>query len=138
MLQPNFSLESITEVRESSPPNSNRFHKWNHADLVRFKSESFKFWNIQIFEKFHHHKGYNKSKYENDVGLIKLKTPLKFSEAVQPACLPDHDQGYYGGALQVLLSITLRLFKTKVYILKFEFYLDLWLWNNRENHRQPK
>lgn len=44
---------------------------------------------------------------KNDIGLIKLKTPLIFSEAVRPACLPDHYQKDYYGVLEVRLSFAL-------------------------------
>ena len=37
------------------------------------------------------HKDYNNDPLYNDVAIIKLKTPLKFDENVQPACLPDPD-----------------------------------------------
>ena len=32
---------------------------------------------------------------------MKLKQPLNFSEAVQPACLPEHDQDRYEGVLKI-------------------------------------
>ena len=37
------------------------------------------------------HKDYNNDPLYNDIAIIKLKTPLKFNENVQPACLPDPD-----------------------------------------------
>ena len=36
------------------------------------------------------HPNYNTSTKNNDIAILKLKTPLSFSEAVQPASLPDH------------------------------------------------
>ena len=36
----------------------------------------------------------------NDIALVKLKQPLNFTEAVQPACLPDHHQDHYDGILK--------------------------------------
>ena len=38
------------------------------------------------------HESYNESippKYDNDIAILKLKTPLIFNDKVQPACLPE-------------------------------------------------
>ena len=49
------------------------------------------------------HPDYDRS-LTNDIALVKLKRPLIFTEAVQPACLPDHRQNHYDGVLKVRLS----------------------------------
>lgn len=42
-------------------------------------------------ENIINHEFYDNISHENDISLIKLKKPLTFSEAVQPACLPSSD-----------------------------------------------
>ncbi|XP_074048180.1 coagulation factor X [Macrotis lagotis] len=37
------------------------------------------------------HKGFVKNTYNNDIALIKLKTPIRFRRNVAPACLPEKD-----------------------------------------------
>ncbi|XP_031414027.1 coagulation factor X isoform X2 [Clupea harengus] len=37
------------------------------------------------------HKNYIPETYHNDIALIKLKTPIKFTKYIIPACLPDRD-----------------------------------------------
>lgn len=41
----------------------------------------------------------------DDISMIKLKTPLVFSDSVQPACLDTNDTELYDGTLQVGLVI---------------------------------
>lgn len=38
------------------------------------------------------HPDYNPTTNENDVALVKLATPIKFSEKIQPICLPAQDE----------------------------------------------
>ena len=55
---------------------------------------------------------------KNDLGLIRLDSPLKFNETVQPACLDFEEREIYEGALKVSLAIldpkTLKLFNDGV------------------------
>ena len=43
------------------------------------------------------HPNYDEKKIENDIALIQLEKPVKFSKYVQPACLPDHGYQLPGG-----------------------------------------
>ena len=43
------------------------------------------------------HPNYDERKIENDIALIQLEKPAKFSKYVQPACLPDHGYQLPGG-----------------------------------------
>ena len=47
----------------------------------------------------HIHPDYDKNKKDNDIAILKLKTPLTFNDNVQPACLPDANfhPDIYGG-----------------------------------------
>ena len=40
-------------------------------------------------EKITLHESYNPSTVDNDIAILKLKTPLTFNDKVQPACLPE-------------------------------------------------
>ena len=47
---------------------------------------------IAVVESIKIHESYNESippKYDNDIAILKLKTPLIFNDKVQPACLPE-------------------------------------------------
>lgn len=37
------------------------------------------------------HNNYKPDTYHNDIALIKLATPIKFSRYIVPACLPEHN-----------------------------------------------
>ena len=43
------------------------------------------------------HPNYDEKKIENDIAVIQLENPVKFSKYVQPACLPDHGYQLPGG-----------------------------------------
>ena len=40
-------------------------------------------------EKVIIHENYNTNTIDNDIAILKLKTPLKFNDNVRPACLPQ-------------------------------------------------
>ena len=44
---------------------------------------------IAFVESITLHESFNYNRLENDVAILKLKTPLTFNYKVQPACLPD-------------------------------------------------
>ena len=52
--------------------------------------------------------GYNSLTLLNDIALIKLKSPLNFTDSVQPACLPTQNQGHYDGVLKVKIIFSFR------------------------------
>ena len=37
------------------------------------------------------HEQYDKIRVNNDIALLKLKTPIRFNRNVKPICLPDKD-----------------------------------------------
>ena len=41
------------------------------------------------------------SRIRYDLALLKLKSPLNFTDSVQPACLPEKDEDHYEGVLKV-------------------------------------
>lgn len=43
-----------------------------------------------------------------NMALIKLKQPLNFTEAVEPACLLEHERYKHFGVLKVIVSLYLR------------------------------
>lgn len=45
-------------------------------------------------EKTIKHSGYSTVNYDNDIGLIKLKEPIKFQGLMRPACLPEQGNFY--------------------------------------------
>lgn len=48
------------------------------------------------------------AKLVNDIALIKLKQPLRFSKNVQPACLGIEHQEKYDGSLKVRITYTVQ------------------------------
>ncbi|XP_028826444.1 transmembrane protease serine 5 isoform X2 [Denticeps clupeoides] len=43
-------------------------------------------------EKIIYNKNYNHRTHDSDIALMKLKTPLNFSETIRPVCLPQYNQ----------------------------------------------
>ncbi|KAG9265412.1 transmembrane protease serine 5 isoform X1 [Astyanax mexicanus] len=48
-------------------------------------------------EKIIYNKNYNHRSHDNDIALMKLRTPLNFSDTIRPACLPQYDHDLPGG-----------------------------------------
>ena len=44
------------------------------------------------------HPNYNKDTVDNDIALLKLKSPVKFNEYVQPICLPSSRAGTFANS----------------------------------------
>lgn len=61
-------------------------HDWNLTN--ESKTQDFK------VEKTIKHSGYSTVNYDNDIGLIKLKEPIKFQGPMRPACLPEQGNFY--------------------------------------------
>ena len=38
------------------------------------------------------HQGYDPTTTDNDIALLKLKVPIEYNIAVQPVCLPRHEE----------------------------------------------
>uniref|UniRef100_A0A3B3RNE8 Transmembrane serine protease 5 n=2 Tax=Paramormyrops kingsleyae TaxID=1676925 RepID=A0A3B3RNE8_9TELE len=50
-----------------------------------------------LVEKIIWNKNYNHRTHDSDVALMKLKTPLNFTDTVRPVCLPRYEQEFPGG-----------------------------------------
>ncbi|XP_036393692.1 transmembrane protease serine 5 [Megalops cyprinoides] len=48
-------------------------------------------------EKIIYNKNYNHRSHDNDIALMKLKTPLNFTDTIRPVCLPQYDHDLPGG-----------------------------------------
>ncbi|MED6252554.1 hypothetical protein ATANTOWER_013411 [Ataeniobius toweri] len=46
---------------------------------------------IHVVDAIVHHHGYSPETYFNDIALVKLATPIKFSSYILPACMPEPD-----------------------------------------------
>ncbi|MEQ2185793.1 hypothetical protein GOODEAATRI_021864, partial [Goodea atripinnis] len=46
---------------------------------------------IHVVDAIVHHHGYSPETYFNDIALVKLATPIKFSSYILPACMPGPD-----------------------------------------------
>lgn len=46
---------------------------------------------IQQVEQVFIHRSYISTTYHNDISLVMLKDPIKFTQFILPACLPQHD-----------------------------------------------
>lgn len=42
-------------------------------------------------ESLHVHPGFKSADFDNDIALIKLKSPITFDASVMPVCLPTQD-----------------------------------------------
>lgn len=47
---------------------------------------------FSMAEEINIHPEFSLSSFRNDIGIIKLKTPMKFTKYVQPLCLPEKDE----------------------------------------------
>uniref|UniRef100_A0A3Q3JKT5 Peptidase S1 domain-containing protein n=1 Tax=Monopterus albus TaxID=43700 RepID=A0A3Q3JKT5_MONAL len=50
-----------------------------------------------VVEKIIYNKNYNHRSHDGDIALMKLRTPLNFSDTVRPICLPRYDDDHPGG-----------------------------------------
>ena len=66
-------------------------------DLVKIYEQK-KFVEVEYYQIY---EDFINENLKNDIALIKLKSPLIFNEAVQPACLPTEHQVFYDGVLKV-------------------------------------
>uniref|UniRef100_A0A3P8SH02 Transmembrane serine protease 5 n=1 Tax=Amphiprion percula TaxID=161767 RepID=A0A3P8SH02_AMPPE len=48
-------------------------------------------------EKIIYNKNYNHRSHDSDIALMKLRTPLNFSDTIRPICLPQYDYDVPGG-----------------------------------------
>ncbi|XP_008278873.1 transmembrane protease serine 5 [Stegastes partitus] len=48
-------------------------------------------------EKIIYNKNYNHRSHDSDIALMKLRTPLNFSDTIRPICLPQYDYDLPGG-----------------------------------------
>ncbi|XDV32502.1 hypothetical protein PO909_003297 [Leuciscus waleckii] len=48
-------------------------------------------------ERIIYNKNYNHRTHDNDIALVKLRTPLNFSDTIRPVCLPQYDHDLPGG-----------------------------------------
>ncbi|XP_055008204.1 transmembrane protease serine 5 [Boleophthalmus pectinirostris] len=48
-------------------------------------------------EKIIYNKNYNHRSHDSDIALMKLRTPLNFSDTIRPVCLPQYDYHLPGG-----------------------------------------
>ncbi|KAJ8391246.1 hypothetical protein AAFF_G00095130 [Aldrovandia affinis] len=48
-------------------------------------------------DKIIYNKNYNHRSHDNDIALMKLKTPLNFTDTIRPVCLPQYDYDLPGG-----------------------------------------
>ncbi|XP_076832527.1 transmembrane protease serine 5 isoform X2 [Brachyhypopomus gauderio] len=48
-------------------------------------------------EKIIYNKNYNHRSHDNDIALVKLRTPLNFSDTIRPVCLPQYNHEFPGG-----------------------------------------
>ncbi|XP_068173778.1 transmembrane protease serine 5 isoform X1 [Antennarius striatus] len=48
-------------------------------------------------EKIIYNKDYNHRSHDSDIALMKLQSPLNFSDAIRPVCLPQYDYDLPGG-----------------------------------------
>lgn len=80
---------------------------YGENDLVKIYEK--KQW-VEV-EAFFMHPEYDDYRVQNDIALIKLKTPLNFSDSVGPACLPASPQNHYDGLLKVKKFSSCKLFQ---------------------------
>lgn len=59
-----------------------------------------------LIDEFIVHPGYSDDDTMNDIALLRLKTPLRFNDRVQPACLPKSDMRnkLYADGVKTILS----------------------------------
>ena len=91
------SLENVV----SSPPPQGRhgcYRPCAFTDYYYFQSYQMNIFNLRVgstlglqdvrIQKIFKHGAYNSKTNDNDIALIKLKTPVKITRDVKPACLP--------------------------------------------------
>lgn len=60
------------------------------------------FTEIKRVARFIEHKKFNILNFNNDIAIVELDEPVKFTPSIQPACLPDADKKDYDGSLAII------------------------------------
>lgn len=58
--------------------------------------------DVRRVKSIHEHEYFDIISFDNDIALIKLDRPVKFSSTVRPACLPDGSVSDYAGSLTII------------------------------------
>uniref|UniRef100_A0A3B3IAQ9 Transmembrane serine protease 5 n=1 Tax=Oryzias latipes TaxID=8090 RepID=A0A3B3IAQ9_ORYLA len=58
---------------------------------------AFCFLSANVMEKIIYNKNYNHRTHDSDIALIKLRTPLNFTDTIRPICLPQYKYDLPGG-----------------------------------------
>ena len=89
-----------------------------------------------MLSRWINHPSYNAKSYDNDFAIIKLASPVSFSDRVSPICLPSASTNYdnkvatvtgwgtlsSGGSQPNILQKVLLLYS--VFIFRYQAYLD--------------
>ena len=90
----------LTAAHVLSKPATEYLVQFGGNDLVELYDRN---QHVEVAEVIKHPEFYEAwpSKY-NDLALVKLKTPLRFTDSVQPACLNVEHQDQFSGPLRVV------------------------------------
>uniref|UniRef100_W5KRA8 Transmembrane serine protease 5 n=1 Tax=Astyanax mexicanus TaxID=7994 RepID=W5KRA8_ASTMX len=91
---PQSNLESLWQFSYRLPQVSS----WVvYAGIVTRNTAKLAQYTGYAVEKIIYNKNYNHRSHDNDIALMKLRTPLNFSDTIRPACLPQYDHDLPGG-----------------------------------------
>ncbi|KAM3875125.1 transmembrane protease serine 5 [Diretmus argenteus] len=68
-----------------------------YAGLVTRSSSKMAQHTGYAVEKIIYNRNYNHRSHDSDIALMKLRTPLNFSDTIRPVCLPQYDYDLPGG-----------------------------------------
>ncbi|CAB1347966.1 unnamed protein product, partial [Coregonus sp. 'balchen'] len=68
-----------------------------YAGIVTRISAKMALYTGYAVEKIIYNKNYNPRSHDNDIALMKLRTPMNFSDTIRPICLPQYEHDLPGG-----------------------------------------
>lgn len=92
------------------------------------------FFHIYKIHRIVRHAGYSSTNYNNDIALLQLASPVKYSNLLRPACLPTPGKSFTGAQVGILRYIYIAMMYTSIYNVWTQFQGTVTGWGAVQEH----